>query len=84
MNVEGAPIGPGNSENGCNEQMNASGFTGSESGSVPINKLYCTLVNAYGMQGPDGGPWTHFGQFDNDNPNGEDFENPGEVSALKA
>jgi hypothetical protein len=84
VNVEGAPIGPGNSENGCNSQMNTSGFTGSERGNVPINKLYCTLMNAYGMTAPGGGEWTTFGQFDNDDPNAEDFTNPGEVSALKA
>ncbi len=37
VNVEGGTVGAGNSENGCNEQMNTSGFTGSENGHVPIN-----------------------------------------------
>jgi hypothetical protein len=84
VNVEGSPIGAGNSESGCNAQMNTSGFTGSTAGNVPINKLYCTLMNAYGMVSPEGGEWTRFGQFDNDEPNGEAFTNPGEISALKA
>jgi hypothetical protein len=84
VNVEGATVGPGNSENGCDETSNMSGFTGSENGRVPINKLYCTLMNAYGMKNPEGGEWAEFGQFDNDNPNGPDFINPGDVPELKA
>lgn len=84
VNVEGRNIGQGGSENGCNEQMNTSGFTGSQGGNVPINKFYCTLMNVFGMRTADGGEWTHWGQFDNDNKNGEDFTNPGDVPELKA
>lgn len=84
VNVEGRDIGQGGSENGCNDQMNTSGFTGSQGGNVPINKFYCTLMNAFGMRTADGGEWTHWGQFDNDNKNGEDFTNPGDIAELKA
>jgi Protein of unknown function (DUF1552) len=84
VNVEGGStkkIGQGGSENGCTATMNTSGSTGSSGGNVPINKLYCTLMNAYGMT-DNGAPWTQWGQFDNDNKNGEAFTNPGELTDL--
>jgi Protein of unknown function (DUF1552) len=86
INVEGGAskkIGQGGSENGCTASMNTSGSTGSAGGNVPINKLYVTLMNAFGMT--DGGqPWTKWGAFDNDNKNGEAFTNPGEIKDLLA
>jgi hypothetical protein len=84
VNVEGRDIGQGGSENGCTSSMNTSGSTGSQGGNVPINKFYCTLLNAFGVTSPEGGEWTHFGQFDNNNKNGEDFTNPGQVDDLLA
>lgn len=86
VNVEGRDIGQGNSESGCTDTMNTSGNTRSQGGNVPINKLYCTLMNAYGMTAPGGGEWTEWGYADNDagiTGNGG-FTNPGEVSELKA
>jgi hypothetical protein len=83
VNVYGRDIGQGGSESGCNESQNTSGFTGSQGGDVPINKLYCTLMNAYGMTSPEGGEWTKWGDFDNNNKNGEAFTNPGESTELK-
>ena len=67
VNVEGAPIGPGNSEASCADGGSgkidnvANGSTG---GNVPINKLYVTLLNALGCKGPDGGAVESFGQLD--------------------
>jgi hypothetical protein len=84
VNVEGRNIGQGGSENGCTASMNTSGFTGSMGGNVPINKLYCALMNAYGVKADDGGEWTQFGQFDNNNKNGEAFTNPGQSDELFA
>jgi Protein of unknown function (DUF1552) len=84
VNVESGNVGAGGSENGCNESQNTSGFTGSMGGNVPINKLYCALMNAYGMTTADGGEWTEWGQFDNDNKNGEAFTNPGQSDELFA
>jgi hypothetical protein len=84
VNVEGRDIGQGNSEDGCTASQNTSGFTGSQGGNVPINKLYCLLLNINGVESPTGGEWTEFGQFDNNNKNGENFTNPGESSELRA
>lgn len=84
VNVEGRDIGQGNSEDGCTASQNTSGFTGSQGGNVPINKLYCLLLNINGVESPNGGEWTEFGQFDNNNKNGENFTNPGEASELRA
>lgn len=83
INVEGRDIGKGGSESGCTESQNTSGFTGSQGGNVPINKLYCLLLNINGVEAPGGGEWTEFGQFDNNNKNGENFTNPGEASDLR-
>ncbi len=86
VNVEGRDIGPGSSESGCNEQMNTSGFTGSRGGNVPINKLYYTLMNAYGMRNADGGEYETWGYTDNDQgiSGGGGFNSPGECTELKA
>ncbi len=81
VNVEGRTIGQGGSENGCNEQQNTSGNTGSQGGNVPINKLYVSLMNAFGMTGPDGGPWETWGQGDTHALNGT-HNNPGQVDEL--
>lgn len=82
VNVEGKNLGPGVSETGCTlEGGTTSGRTATTGGNVPINKLYCTLMNAYGMT--DGGQeWAQWGQGDNDKMNG--FSNPGEETSIKA
>jgi hypothetical protein len=83
VSVDSKNIGQGGSESGCTETMSTSGFTGSSGGNVPINKLYCTLMNAFGMT-DNGQPWTKWGQFDNNSKSGEAFTNPGESTQLKA
>jgi hypothetical protein len=79
VNVEGSPIGGGNSDNSCQDGTNK-GDTGSTTGNVPINKLYVTLMNAVGCT-DNGGKVTKFGVMD-----GMDatpgIANPGEVAAL--
>jgi len=86
VNVEGAVIGPGNSEASCAPggtgqiDVAANGSTG---GNVPINKLYVTLLNALGCKGPDGGEVESFGQLDGLSAD-SGITNPGELSALKA
>jgi hypothetical protein len=85
VNVEGQPIGPGNSEGACMEggtgQITLD--TGSMGGNVPINKLYVTLLNALGCKAPDGGPVTTFGTLDGVRP-GDGILDPGELSLLRA
>jgi hypothetical protein len=85
VNVEGAPIGPGNSEASCagggSESLPVS--NGSTGGNVPINKLYVTLLNALGCQAPGGGEVTSFGTLDGFSADAG-ITNPGELSVLKA
>jgi hypothetical protein len=82
VNVEGRNIGAGASETGCTDAQNTSGRTSTNGGNVPINKLYCTLMNAFGMT--DGGsPWEKWGAGDTDKLDGT-FQSPGEVAELKA
>lgn len=82
VNVEGGKThGAGKSETGCTDSQNTSGLTATSGGTVPINKLYCTLMNSFGMT--DGGaPWETWGKGDTDAMN--TFTNPGEVAELKA
>lgn len=86
VNVEGAPIGPGNSEASCAD--GGSGLidnvaNGSTGGNVPINKLYVTLMNAVGCKGPNGSQVETFGQLDGLTED-SGITSPGELSALKA
>lgn len=81
VNVEGKTLGAGKSETGCTDTQNTSGITSTSGGRVPINKLYCTLMNAYGMT-DNGAPWEKFGAGDTDKMDGT-FQSPGEVTALK-
>jgi len=83
VNVEGAPIGLGNSSHTCDPDNPGGGSTG---GMVPINKLYVTLMNALGCtaDGQPGGPKvTEFGVFDGITVE-PGITNPGEVAALTA
>jgi hypothetical protein len=84
VNVEGAPIGPGNSEANCADGVNKPSVSnGSLGGNVPINKLYVTLLNALGCKAPDGGEVTRFGVFDGTS-EAAGITDPGELSALRA
>ncbi|HYQ40946.1 MAG TPA: DUF1552 domain-containing protein [Polyangiaceae bacterium] len=86
VNVEGAPIGPGNSEASCADGGNGkidNAANGSVGGNVPINKLYVTLMNAVGCKAADGGEVTTFGTLDGSTEDGG-ITNPGELTALKA
>lgn len=83
VNLEGTPLGPGNSEAYCGGDGQQIGVdTGSAGGLVPLNKLYVTLLNALGATNA-GAPITEFGQADsNDLEPG--ITDPGELPALKA
>jgi hypothetical protein len=85
VNVEGQPIGPGNSEGCCMEGGTGqiTFDTGSKGGNVPVSKLYVTLLNALGCKAPDGGPVTTFGTLDGVRP-GDGILDPGELSLLRA
>ena len=85
VNVEGAAIGPGNSEASCPGDTGEYVATsnGSVGGNVPINKLYVTLMNALGCKADDGGPVTQFGQFDGFAAE-VGITDPGELTALRA
>jgi len=86
VNVEGAPIGPGNSEASCaggGSEAVPNVNNGSTGGNVPINKLYVTLMNALGCKATGGGAVQSFGVFDGIT---KDLviTNPGELTELKA
>ncbi|MFZ5890870.1 MAG: DUF1552 domain-containing protein [Myxococcota bacterium] len=85
VNVDGAPIGAGNSEASCADggASQVSLNTGSTGGNVPINKLYVTLMNALGCTGQNGKAVTSFGTLDSDVPEAG-ITDPGELTALKA
>ena len=84
VSLEDEPIGPGNSDQSCDENgVIVAGASGSTGGNVPINKLYVTLLNALGCKAPDGGEVTTFGLLDSEIPE-EGITNPGELTALKA
>lgn len=77
-----ATLGTGNSEAACGTS-NTFGNSSSRGGSVPLNKLYVTLLNAIGQGVPGFTPVTSFGSVDsNDVTKG--ITNPGELAALKA
>ncbi len=81
VNVEGKAIGVGASEDSCKNGGNI-GNTGSFGGTVPINKLYVTLMNAVGCT-DNGQPVTEFGVFDGTSAN-SGISDPGEAEQLKA
>lgn len=84
VNLEGRTLGTGNSEADCTGDDTTVGFgTGSNTGTVPINKLYVTLMNAVGCKGPNGGPVEAFGQFDSRSAEAG-ITKPGELTQLKA
>jgi hypothetical protein len=84
VNLEGGKLGTGNSEADCTGDDTSVGFgTGSNTGNVPINKLYVTLMNAVGCTTPGGGPVEAWGQFDSRNADAG-ITKPGELTDLKA
>ncbi|HEX2736228.1 MAG TPA: DUF1552 domain-containing protein [Polyangiaceae bacterium] len=89
VNVEGKMIGQGSSTNSCQSGMEGEANslnTGSRGGNVPINKLYCTLMNAYGMKDADGNEWSKWGKFDSagTDATAKGITNPGDIPELKA
>jgi hypothetical protein len=86
INVDTKTLGTGNSEASCTNGNTSVGFnTGSNTGNVPLNKLYVTLLNALGRNVSGFTPQTTFGVTDNSDNNGAGgFKNPGEIASLKA
>ena len=94
VNLDTKTLGTGNSEASCSAGNTSVGFnTGSNTGSVPLNKLYVTLLNALGAKaGADGvavaggtAPVTKFGVMDyTDSAGTPGIKNPGELTSLKA
>ncbi|WP_437644845.1 DUF1552 domain-containing protein [Sorangium sp. So ce362] len=67
VNLAGGNLAVGNSEASCaggGEDENNSGNTGSSGGTVPLNKLYTTLINALGAGTPEWVPVDRFGVSD--------------------
>ena len=94
VNLDTKTLGTGNSEASCAPATRRSGSTpGSNTGTVPLNKLYVTLLNALGEKaGADGvavaggtAPVTRFGVMDyTDSAGTPGIKNPGELTSLKA
>jgi hypothetical protein len=86
INVDTKTLGTGNSEASCSMGNTSVGFnTGSNTGNVPLNKLFVTLINAMGKSVSGFTPATTFGVTDYSDANGTPgFKNPGELTTLKA
>ena len=83
VNLDTKTLGTGNSEASCSTDTTVGFNTGSNTGKVPLNKLYVTLLNALGAKNTDGSAITSFGLADtNDITKG--ITNPGELDAIKA
>jgi hypothetical protein len=82
VNLDTKTLGTGDSESGCASGGNV-GFSKTGNGSVPLNKLYVTLLNAIGAKATDGGPITQFGTMDTSDV-AKGITNPGELATLKA
>jgi hypothetical protein len=84
VNVGTGTLGTGNSEASCTGTSTDIGFnTGSNTGNVPLNKLYVTLLNALGAHVTGFQPVTTFGTMDTSDVT-KGITNPGEIAALKA
>jgi hypothetical protein len=82
VNLEGTLLGTGNSEADCNTPGDDVGFdTGSDTGHVPLNKLYVTLLNAMGATN-GGAPIVEFGVVDSNDVDAG-ITDPGDLLALK-
>jgi hypothetical protein len=83
VNLDTKTLGTGNSEASCSTDQSVGFNTGSNTGKVPLNKLYVTLLNALGAKNTDGSAITSFGLADtNDITKG--ITNPGELADIKA
>ena len=84
VNLDTKTLGTGNSEAGCTPEGGDVTFgTGSNGGTVPLNKLYVTLLNALGAKDQAGAPIETFGMVDTNDPTAG-ITKPGELAALKA
>ena len=63
VNLDTKTLGTGNSEASCVAGTDVGFNTGSNTGNVPLNKLYVTLLNAIGATN-NGAPITQFGLVD--------------------
>ena len=86
VDLETKAVGTGNSEASCSNGNTAVGFnTGSNTGNVPLNKLYVTLINAMGKNVSGFTPVDRFGVMDyTDSAGTPGIKNPGELTAIKA
>jgi hypothetical protein len=86
VNLDTKTLMTGNSEASCANGNTSVGFnTGSNTGSVPLNKLYVTLLNALGKNVPGFTPVDRFGVMDyTDSAGTPGIKNPGELTSLKA
>jgi hypothetical protein len=84
LDPAGKTLGTGNSEASCSNGNTSVGFnTGSNGGTVPLNKLYVTLLNALGRNLSGWQTQTTFGTMDTSDVS-KGITNPGELTALKA
>jgi hypothetical protein len=79
VNVDAKTLQTGNSEASCGTGTDVGFNTGSNTGNVPLNKLYVTLLN--GLRPAT--PVTQFGLMDTNDVN-KGITNPGEIAAIKA
>ena len=86
VNLDTKTLGTGNSEASCANGNTSVGFnTGSNTGTVPLNKLYVTLVNALGKNVTGFQPIDRFGVMDyTDSAGTPGIKNPGELTTLRA
>jgi hypothetical protein len=84
VNVDSKTLGTGNSEASCSGTSTDVGFnTGSNTGNVPLNKLYVTLLNGLGRNLPSWQTVSTFGTMDTSDVT-KGITNPGELTTLKA
>ena len=82
INLDTKTLGMGNSEAACGTSTTIGFNSGSNTGNVPLNKLYVTLMNAIGCTNA-GQPITSFGLMDTSDV-AKGITNPGELATLKA
>ncbi|MFZ5893453.1 MAG: DUF1552 domain-containing protein [Myxococcota bacterium] len=82
VNVDTKTLTTGNSEASCGSGTSVGFNTGTNTGNVPLNKLYVTLLNALGAT-QNGMPIQSFGTMDTSDV-AKGITNPGELAALKA
>jgi hypothetical protein len=83
VNVDtGKTLGTGNSEASCGNGTDVGFNTGTNGGTVPLNKLYVTLLNAIGAT-EAGAPITTFGVCDTNKPE-DGITKPGGLDLIQA